>query len=634
VWRNLVLLCAASALFAQDGTPKTEIEREQALRRRFERALAAGPPAALETLPLVIERRWIGEVSFRDACALAKTGGDSSLPERLILATGLHNPALALRESSCYLPLPGGRRLFERFVLAAPGEAMAMAAGTSDSARATRELLSGSGPPEFPLLLRLANDSGIDLLRRQRMAVFVGRIARGTLSFELGLKIAGDTQRFFAAVVEMRVSATGADADALDRVLEGEALVLCRAARESLTRTVADLSGFGARELYVLLALGRAEATPDVFSAIFDRLLARKWTAETPSAKSLLSLLGQTHNWGLRDFAAGALDARRLDRFLSLSAAELTARLVQGIEQSADPVKEGMLLAEIAGATTSPALLQTMRTLVSGEVARCGGKVDSGCSAIYGLLAAKLGLIPASEPYQPFFRSSETLDTALLFGEENHCIQRHFFYDDDDGVKSFESFRRTYEGDRAWEVEDAGTYLHLTGRGAGGRRTEIFANVPIDTHLPQNRVLEGEASRRQQAIGDVLEKRGLVATVIVHRGHSFWTDRTLSYITKTARLVILGSCGGMSQVERVIEASHDSQVIATRGIGETAINDAILKAVNDRILNGDRLIQWDPFWRELGGKWGRSGLFRDYVAPHQDSGIVFLRAYYRYIDSR
>jgi hypothetical protein len=250
------------------------------------------------------------------------------------------------------------------------------------------------------------------------------------------------------------------------------------------------------------------------------------------------------------------------------------------------------------------------------------------------LLAAKLNVENVSDPYRPFFESSSTLDSDLLFGTANDCIERHFFYDDSDGVQSFQNFRRTYESDPAWEVDDQQTYVHFTGTGPSGRRIEIFANVPIDGHLPQNQARDGEAERRQQAIAEAMEKRQLVATVIVHRGHAFWTERTIGYITPAARLVILGSCGGLYEVHRVIEASHESQVIATRGIGATEINDSLLKAVNDRILNGDRVIQWAEFWHGLTAVAGKSGLFHDYVAPHQDPGIVFLRAYYRFLDAR
>ena len=157
--------------------------------------------------------------------------------------------------------------------------------------------------------------------------------------------------------------------------------------------------------------------------------------------------------------------------------------------------------------------------------------------------------------------------------------------------------------------------------------------MPVDTHLPANRALEGEAQRRQQAIALALDERGLVPTVIVHRGHSFWVRNTLTYLTDAARLVILGSCGGTTEVHAVIEASHHAQVIATRGTGETEINDSLLKALNDRMLNGEQVIQWNAFWQTLRARWGRNATFRDYLAPNQDPGTVFLGAYHRFVDA-
>ncbi len=624
---------------------KNEIERDRALRLGFEAALASNQDVARQYLPAVIDRPWIREMNFREACALAQSveeeevdGGSreqgARLAEKLVLATGLQNPALTLRESEDYLGLSSGRRLFERFVLSAPDEAIAMASGSDRSALAFRERLARSGSAELALLARVAEDGSVDLPRRSHVAIFAGRIARGELSLESALRIAGDTQQFFSAVLDMRVAAAGADTAALDRALENESLVLCRAAQESPQRTLAtDLARFRTRDLYALLALGRAEATPEVFGAVFDRLLLPKWKAETPKGRSLLGLLDQTKNWELRDFAAGALAARRFDALLSIAGNELVSRLTRGIDQSPDPLKEGMRMAEIVDATPNPELLKKMASIISEEFGRCRQDNDLRGATIYGLLAGKLSVGPIAAPYLPFFESSDTLDTALLFGKDNDCVQRHFFYDDDDGVKSFASFRKSYERDPAWTIEDRGQYVHLTGRGPKDKRIEIYANVPIDTHLPQNRAFEGEAQRRQQTITRELDERGLVATVIVHRGHSFWEERTRSYLEKTARLVILGDCGGVTQTHAVLEASHDAEVIATRGIGTTEINDALLKAVNDRILHGERIIEWTAFWRELASRWGHSALFRDYVAPNQDAGTVFLRSYYRFLDA-
>ena len=607
------------------------------MRVEFQAALVNNPDAARRYLPLVIDQPWLGEVNFRDACAFARGSAEepaAGLAEKVVRAIGLRNPDLALRETAEYLPLANGHRLLEEFVHAAPDEAMGMAAGSSKSARALRELMSGAGSPELALLVRLADERGIDLPRRRRMAILGKRIARGDLAFDAALKIAGDTPRFFATVVDMRAAAVGADAAPLERALENESLVLCRAARESLQRTVAgDLAHFRTRDLFVLLALGRAEAIPEVFAPVFDRLLLPKWKAEAPKGRSLLALLDQTKNWELRDFAAGVVAARRFDGLLSIAGPELVDRLARGIDRTADPLKEGMRLAEIVDATTGASLLRQFASIVAEEFTRCREAGDARGTTIYGLLAARLSVSAIAAPYLPFFRSSESLDTALLYGAENLCIERHFFYDDDDGVKSFASFLGMYDHDPDWEIEDRGPYVRLTGRGPEGRRIEIFANVPIDGHLPKNQNLAGEAQRRQQAITAALDARGLAPTVIVHRGHSFWVERTISYVAKTARLVILGSCGGADQIHEVLEASHEAQVIATRGVGTTGINDSLLKALNDRILKGERTIEWNGFWRELGGNRGSGALFREYLAPNRDTSAVFLRAYYRFFDA-
>ena len=627
---------------------KTEMEADRALRAAFAQALAHDLDAARRDLPRVAGKPWLEEMNFHEMCALARDleqnpppaapPASGALPgaDDLVLAAGLHNAALALREFDEYLPLHNGARLLEQFVSAAPGEAILIASGHSTSARRLHDLLAASPSPEMTFLARLADDPSTDLPRRGRVAVFAGPIARGELSLEAALKIAGSPQRFYSTVLDMRVASHAkSDRASLDRILAEESLLLCRAAQESLQRTLlSDLAQFRARDLYAVLALGRAEATPQVFAAVFDRLLLPKWRAETPPASSLLALLDQTANWELGDFAAGALAAGRFEPLLSVAGPGIVTRLARGIEQSTDPLREAMRVAEIIDAAPRTASLQQLASVISQEFARCRDAGDLRGATLYGLLAAKFPTDPIGAPYLPYLQSSETIDTGILFGKDNDCIERHFFYDDDDGVASFEAFRKIYAADPAWEIEDRGTFLHITGRGIEGRRIEIFANVPIDGHLPKNRGLEGEARRRQQAIAAVLAERGLIAPVIVHRGHAFWVERTLGYVTPANRLVILGSCGGATEVHAVIEASHDAQVIATRGVAETEINNSILKAFNERLLKGDRILRWDSFWAELKAEWGKGGLFGEYIAPNQDSGSVFLRAFYRYLDSR
>ena len=625
------------------STLANEIERERVLRVAFTAALAQDLDLAGQYLPLAIGRPWVAELNFHDACELAAETEDA-LPDaarKLVLATGLRNPALALRERDWYQPLSFGRSAFARFVAAAPDEAERLATGDSKPARAMREALVASDSPEANVIVRLAEAPGLDLPTRARAATLAGQIADGRLSLESAVRVAGNTARFFATVADLRAR-QHAQADAFDRALEEASLILCREAQESIGRAVsADLAGFRATDLYLLLAYGRAEATPAVFTAVFDRLLLPKLRAENPKGKSLLDLLQQSRDLELRDFAAGAIAAHRFDEFLQIVGPAGLGKLAGSIPEAGDPLKEAIRLAQILDATASRELLQQMGAIVVSEYRRTLAAGNRSGRVLYGLLAARLIETPAAEaalrevgtPFRPFLKSSAELPLSDLFDASGQSVQRYFFYDDDDGVASFESFRKSYLTDPAWTIEDRGPYLHITGRGPGGRRIEIFANVPVNAHLPQNRAFENESQRRQQTIAEALAERRLAPKVLVHRGHAFWVERTLSYISSSDRLVILGSCGGTDEIHKVLEISHDAQVIATRGVGATEVNDPMLKALNERLLNGGPVLEWSAFWQTQKAALGHTGLFRDYLAPDQDPGSVFLAAYYRAMDS-
>jgi len=183
-------------------------------------------------------------------------------------------------------------------------------------------------------------------------------------------------------------------------------------------------------------------------------------------------------------------------------------------------------------------------------------------------------------------------------------LQRHVFHDDDDGVESFQSFLDAYAGDPAWKLERFASHVRLTGTGAG-RRVVIFANVPMRAG--------------QAAVTAALPAK---PAVIVHRGHDHHFGATRPLLSAEARLVFLGSCRGMSNVEEVVMRCPRAAMIAARTVGVTAVNDAILKALNSRLLSGAAELNWDEFWGGLRGA-------RDYVPPHRNHGAVYLSDFYR-----
>ncbi len=568
--------------------------------------------------------------TFADAC---KSGDESS-----VMAAGLANPGLALRDYSLFAELPFAQKAVEAFALADPEEAVGVAGSGSREADELRARLARSERPEARVIAELAAERGTNGPERRRAAALAFAIARGKLTVEEAMRLASNTPGYFARLTDLRFAAgEGEEARALDGALELQSLTLCRAVGESQGRGLADLAAFRARDLYLMLASGLAEAPEPVFGAVFDRLLAPKLRA---NRGAMTKLLEESRGVGLRKFAAGALEARRLDPFLALVGADAAARLARGIDGSANPVEEAVEMADLIAGTRDRALLGQLDAIVPEEYARVAAAGDERGKKLYGLLAASLlaaggaSLGPGAEkvreagaPYAKYLTGAATLDVAALFGPEKRCVERYFFWDDDDGVSSFEHFKSGYARDPAWKVEDRGNYIRITGRGAGGRTMEIWANRPIDIRLPANRDREDESLRRQAEMGAAMQAAGVSADLLVHRGHSFHVPKTLRFVTADDRLVILGSCRGVGEIRAVMERSHEAQVIATRLKAKTELNDAMLKALNTALLSAGVSIDWRTFWS---GK----AAFQAYTAPSADPASVYLRAYYALSEGR
>jgi hypothetical protein len=580
--------------------------------------------------------------AFREVCAQLEARPDLPGGEQALLQAASMIPELAIREPGCYLRLPFGRRIFAQFARESPDEAVLLARGGTDLSTVAREALLSAELPQVRLLGRFAGEPALDVPTMKRLAFLASAIVAGELDLAAATRLAREP-KYFSALADARLTAGAADVRALDRALETEARLLCRAIAQAGAQSIQrELAAFRATDLYLLLAYGRAEATEPMFAAIFDRLLAPALHAERPPAASLVRLLSKSGDWALRDFAAAALAAKRLDQFGQVAGVSTLAGLGMGIDHAESPQKEAIRLAEIIASTGNRQLLNSLSQAVLSEFARASRDNNARALILYGLLAACLSQTPgatqqvleAGAPYLPFLKSTESLEIAKLFGKDNECLELCLFYDDEDGVDSFDSFVKSYQGDESWVIEDRGEYVTIAGHSPSGRRLEIFANRPIDGHLPANRYRDGEAIRRQEKILGLIKARGGSPAIVVHRGHSFYTASSVKRVTPAARLVILGSCGGVNDIHGVLELSHEAQVIATRGIGAAEINDPLLKSLHDRLLDGPPVIEWSSFWREQTARLGRHAIFRDYAAPNQEPSAIFLRAYYRFLDSK
>ena len=571
-------------------------------------------------------------LSFLEACA--------SADEASTIAAGLANPVVALGDYSCYAKLPFAQVAVERFALADPAEAATVAGAGSPDSEDLRARLAHSTRPELQILAQLA---GGPPAGRRRVAPLIFEIARRRLTLDAAFSLSDQPAAYFARLADLRFAAAPNATDeirALDTALELESLNFCHAVAQGQSRGLADLARFRARDLYMVLAYGytallnssygQDEPADPVFAAIFDRLLLPKLRSEKAALRKLLD---DSHEAALDKFTAGALATHRLDSFLALVGPDAAARLARNIDASANPLDNAVALADLIAGTRDAAFLSQLRAIVPTEYARVSSASNARAKALYGLLAASLLASPvapanlpsalrqAAAPYAHELAAAAALDVAALFGPGRRCVQRYFFWDDDDGVSSFEHFRSQYAHDPAWAVDDRGSYIRIVGHGRDGRTIEIWSNRPINIRLPENRWREGEALRRQTAIDAAMHAAGARSSVLVQRGHSFYVSKTLPFVTPADRLVILGSCRGVGQIRAVMERSHDAQVIATRGKGSTEVNDALLKSLNTTLLNAGPQIDWRKIWNA-------GGAFRSFLAPSQDPASIFLRAYY------
>jgi len=302
----------------------------------------------------------------------------------------------------------------------------------------------------------------------------------------------------------------------------------------------------------------------------------------------------------------------------------LIARCVSDIERSPAGMVQAMTAAELLSAPLELSSLRLIRDTLTSEYERAVLEY-SDARTIYGLLIAQLArrkepeiintaITTITTTYLPYLPDLAGIPVATLFANGIN-IQRYFFYNDDDGRQSFQSFLAHYQHDPSWQRNDHGSFIHLLAHGSG-RTVEIYANKFTDDD-------QGVTD-----IDQVFHERRVIPQMIVHRGHTPYATRTIEKIPATAALVFLGNCGGTTLLDTVLSQAPQAHIMTTKGIGSLTVNDPLLKALNDYLLS-NKAMTWPSFWRQAEAALGHNPRFVDYVPPDKNAGAVFLTAYRR-----
>ena len=227
-------------------------------------------------------------------------------------------------------------------------------------------------------------------------------------------------------------------------------------------------------------------------------------------------------------------------------------------------------------------------------------------------LSARLGIPPVY-----------SINYNLLKDSAGRVVQQAFFYgndEDKDGQTSFADFMALFRGKPMWKITENPEWVSIVSTKG---KIMIFANKPLN----------GENDPDEKAQDDLsayLEERKLKPTIYIHRGHSYHVSSTLKRIQPTAKIVVLGSCGGYNNLSEVLKISNDAHIISSKQTGTRTVNEPILQAINTTLLLGEN-INWITMWKDLNNKFRNDAAakdkFDDYIPPYTTLGAIFIKAY-------
>lgn len=256
------------------------------------------------------------------------------------------------------------------------------------------------------------------------------------------------------------------------------------------------------------------------------------------------------------------------------------------------------------------------------EVAVRGGTGDTPARSMIGLAgslhAARLSGRPATPAFEAerFPQNHPLAALPVLSGERlfrnGLNVQRMTFYDDPDGRASFRGFLRHHRA-QGWALHAQSGFAVAISPERNGRRIVIVADIP------------GAGDAGRAAAWDWMTREGLTPSIVIHRGHSYHEDATMTEIAPGTALVFWGSCGGHTRLRATLERAPDALVLATQNIGVSTVNEALLGIMEERLLT-DGAIDWNAVWKEARGRI-RDRRFASYKRPDQDSANLAFRAW-------
>jgi hypothetical protein len=479
-----------------------------------------------------------------------------------------------------------------------------------------------------------------------KLLPFVDYIVEGTYTVPELRKMANDDAAFYNLSVKTLI-------DINNRILEGQTPVGQKAMESNVKRLALgyirqvnelhespDAVRFACadkltpQEIYYILVNGQEEIYTSSFVGLFNRFMQRMEPRK--GDRFLMSVIFDR----FRKFITLSAAYNTLDPFLnSMSPANaglLMRKFVGGL-QNRKGLEDAVDVADAFGSIKDSALLKTLQQEVNENFKQMAQENNERGKVIYGLLSSLFNTRQSSDQDAIWARKmSQKLNLPpidyipfknLANDSSGRVYQEVFFYGDKDGFDSYAHFIPTFEnGD--WKISNSNKYW-IVINSVKGKPTTIYVKKPIAD--------PDEDEKGMNELQAYLEKNDIQPTVYIHRGHSYHVNATIAELQNSAKLVMLGSCGGYNSLAQVLNVAPDAQIITSKQTGSMRVNDPVIHAIEKNIREGKDL-KWETIWSNLNRQFKSAprnyALFQDYIPPQKNMGAIFIKAYKRLMNAQ
>ena len=379
-------------------------------------------------------------------------------------------------------------------------------------------------------------------------------------------------------------------------------------------------------DLYYMMVVGENDIYTSSYKHSFNRML--QIMGPKPKGDSLLLAVNFNQ---FRKFIKMAANYNRLDTFLKLMPAERSEQLMRAfVSQLENNLEDAVDVADSYSSISDKKLQQTILQNVMENEKEAIANNNGRAKIIYGLLktiflsfddntidlSAQIGIPPIYEVANKYIQDAKGV-----------IVEQVFWYGDKDGKQFYPAFRNSFSP-KEWKVTEKKEWMEAASLKGN---VLLFANKPLDNDAN----LDDTA---QIHLAKYMEEKGLKPAVIVHRGHSYWLERTMSRMPGDAKIVVLGSCGGYQNLNEILEINPEAHIISTKEIGTGDINRPILTYMNQTFTAGDNL-SWQKMWQNLTKSFSTDpnknvrDSWDDYIPPYKNLGAIFLKAYSKKMES-